>query len=348
MNIYNKIIREMNDLSGVHLHYTGSIFGVGCSVFDEESIDDIREFKGKPKSTGFVVLIPEFEWLKKYKINVPSEMMRIFQQYWPGNLTVILPDTENSFGKVAEDGNVAFRVPQDELLRDFIKQTGSPIISTSVNLSGRHSETDLKTIENKFGIWFDFAIVPKNISWSRGVPSTIMKFDKELELIRESTIKFSQIKRSFKTSRILFVCTANICRSPMADCYLKKLVAENGLNFDVKSAGFLESNHPISENSRLTLQENGIDASAHVSTKMNEEVIYGSWLILTMTESHKNGVIDRYPNAALKTYTISEFSGLKKDIGDPYGMGMKEYRETYKLIKQRCDLIFDKLTKEEE
>ena len=338
----------MKDLSSVHLHYTGSMFGVGCSVFNEESIKDIRKLKGKNESTGFVVLIPEFKWLEKYKVNVPAVMVKIFQQYWPGNLTVILPDTENSFGYVAVDGNVAFRVPQDELLKDFIKQMGSPIISTSVNLNGSHPETDLKTIENKFGSWFDFAVIPKSISWARGVPSTIIKFDKELELIRKSTVKFSQVKRSFRTSRILFVCTANICRSPMADYYFKKLVEKNGLNFDVKSAGFLESNHPISENSRLVLLENGIDASTHVSTKINEEMIYSSWLILTMTESHKLGILDRYPNAKLKTYTISEFSGLKKDVGDPYGMGLNEYRETYELIKHRCDLIFERLTKEEE
>ena len=345
MKIYNKITKNLKNLSGVHLHYTGNIFGVGCSVFDEGSIKNIRELKGKKDSAGFVVLISDFKWLEKYNINVPPEMVKILQQYWPGNLTVIFPDTENSFRYVAVDGHVAIRVPQDELLRNYIKQTGSPVISTSVNLSGSHPETDFKTIENKFGSWFDFAVVPQSISWAKGVPSTIIKFDKELELIRESSIKFSQIKRSIKTSRILFVCTANICRSPMAEYYFKKLVEENGLNFDVKSAGFLESNQPISENSRLVLLENGIDASAHVSTKINEEVIYGSWLILTMTESHKLGILDKYQNAKLKTFTLSEFSGLKKDIGDPYGMGLKEYRKTYELIKQRCDLIFDKLTK---
>ena len=347
MKTYHKISKKMKNHNGVHLHYTGSMFGIGCSAFNENDVRKIRELKERNDSTGFIVLIPQSEWLHKFDIHVPKNLEKLLQQYWPGDLTVIFSTTENSFNHISVDGSVAFRIPQDEFLRDYILHSGSPIVSTSINISGERPENDLKTIENKFGYWFDFAVIPRDVTWVAGKPSTLIKYNQEIELIREGTIPFSQIKRSFEKPRILFVCTANICRSPMADYYMKKLIEKNNLSYDVRSAGFLDSDYQISENSRLTLLENGIDASKHISTQLDEEVVYASWLILTMTTIHKKNILERFPNAQGKTYTISEYSGFQQDIGDPFRMGIDEYRKTFNKIKKRCDVIFEKIYKEE-
>ena len=85
MKTYHKISKILNIQSGIHLHYTGSMFGVGCSVFNENDIRRIRDFKGRKDSSGFIVLIPKSEWLQKFDIHVPKEIKKLLQQCWPGN-----------------------------------------------------------------------------------------------------------------------------------------------------------------------------------------------------------------------------------------------------------------------
>ena len=76
---------------------------------------------------------------------------------------------------------------------------------------------------------------------------------------------------------------------------------------------------PISENSKKVLALNGIDASTHVSTLLNEENMRRSWLVLTMTKKHKKKILQLYPDLVSKVYTFSEFAGSHNDIADPIG-----------------------------
>jgi len=124
-------------------------------------------------------------------------------------------------------------------------------------------------------------------------------------------------------------------------------VEKNGLSYRIGSAGFFDSGVMISENSRVVLDENSIDASQHVSTQINEQLIQDSWLVLTMTTQHKLYLLDYFPNSINKVFTLSEFTGYKIDIDDPYGLDVYFYRETFKKIKDRIENLFDKLLKEE-
>jgi protein arginine phosphatase len=336
-------MKKLNN-DAVFLHHTGSMFGVGCSAFNEKALMKINVLKGRHSQKGFIALLPEASWLEKYDILVSSKMGWLLQQYWPGELTVILPDTHNRFGSISVDGQVAFRVPTSKFLRDFIVKFNTPIISTSVNNSGEVAETNLKNIRKEYANWFDSEILPKEIPEINSQPSTIIKEEKgDLSLVREGELKFSEIERSWQTPRILFVCTANICRSPMAHYYLQKIIEENQLRFEVRSAGFLQSDVRISQNSYQTLQENGIDAAAHISTRLNDAVVSSSWLILTMTKTHKLNLIDHFPNAINKTFTLSEYAGYQQDIDDPYGLDIFHYRQTYQKIKKRIDVLVEKL-----
>ena len=95
----------------------------------------------------------------------------------------------------------------------------------------------------------------------------------------------------------------------------------------------------ISENSRLILKENGIDASKHLSTQISQKIIDETWLILTMTENHKKQLLTLSPNAIYKTFTLSEYTGFKGDIADPYKKDLATYRETFEAIKKRIEKI---------
>lgn len=344
MKSYNKWSEKLKKQDAVFLHYTGHMFGIGCSAFDQNSIRRIHSLKQREGNKGFIVLIPDLSCLDKYQVFVPQELRRLLQQYWPGELTMILPDPNEHFKQISISGFVAFRVPTDPFLRQFLNKFGKPIVSTSINISGQNPEVELKKIKENYNDWFDFGVLPKNLRTADAVPSTILKFANEkLVLIREGKINFEEIESSYKIPKILFVCTANICRSPMAEYYLNKKVVSEDLKYEVKSAGFLMGGYQISENSKTVLAENEMNAENHLSTQLDEEVVRTSWLILTMTEKHKNMLVTNFPNAVNKTFTISEYAGFNQDIDDPYGQDIEHYRETFKKIKTRIDLIWEKL-----
>ncbi len=329
----------------IFLHYTGEMFGIGCSVYNEKAIKKILLLKKRKKNKPFIVLIPDINWLNNYGVKLEKQIRRLLEQYWPGALSVILQSSYKQFSLVTQNNKVAFRIPTDKLLREFIVEFSQPIISTSINIAGNEAKHNFGNILKDHESWFDFGIVPKNVKQASGKPSTLIDAsDSNIRLIREGKISFNLIKRSYKQPQILFVCTANICRSPIAEYYAKKKFEDN---YHFRSAGFLLGNQKISKYSRLVLQENNIDASKHISTKIDSKILENSWLILTMTKRHKIRLLETYPNIFNKVFTLSEYVGLQEDVEDPYGEDIKEYRRTYLEIIERINLVYDRLDRKE-
>ncbi|MDF2647215.1 MAG: protein-tyrosine-phosphatase-like protein [Paenibacillus sp.] len=107
--------------------------------------------------------------------------------------------------------------------------------------------------------------------------------------------------------RILFVCTGNTCRSPLAEGLLRIRVHQEGLAAEVRSAGVSAvTGDPISRNSASLLQEAGFKESIS-SLAIQESEVNWADLILTMTMSHKRTVIQRFPSAIEKTFTLKEY-----------------------------------------
>lgn len=107
--------------------------------------------------------------------------------------------------------------------------------------------------------------------------------------------------------RILFVCTGNTCRSPLAEGLLRIRVHQEGLAAEVRSAGVSAvTGGPISRNSASLLQEAGFKDSIS-SLAIQESEVNWADLILTMTMGHKRTVIQRFPSAIEKTFTLKEY-----------------------------------------
>ncbi|MEK5521296.1 low molecular weight phosphatase family protein [Heyndrickxia sporothermodurans] len=142
---------------------------------------------------------------------------------------------------------------------------------------------------------------------------------------------------------ILFVCTGNTCRSPMAEAILKNKKLQN---ISVKSAGiFAVDGHNASQQAMVVLEENNIEHS-HTSKMLTEEDIQWATLILTMTESHKSSIIESYPFAKEKTFTLKEFvngKGDNIDVGDPFGGSVEMYRTTFLELSDLIEKAIEKI-----
>jgi protein-tyrosine-phosphatase len=107
--------------------------------------------------------------------------------------------------------------------------------------------------------------------------------------------------------RILFVCTGNTCRSPMAEGLFRLMAQREGLDVDVRSAGVSAGDgYPISTHSQNILRKRGMEESLS-SKSLSRDMLDWADLVLTMTSSHKRLVLGRYPVAVDKTFTLREF-----------------------------------------
>lgn len=137
---------------------------------------------------------------------------------------------------------------------------------------------------------------------------------------------------------ILFVCTGNTCRSPMAEAILKYLSKKNNLDLNAKSAGiFARENGPIAINSIEVMRDFDIDISNYTSNSIDNLDFNDIDIILTMGKSHKEILIDRYPYLRKKIFLLNDYAfGIEEDIRDPFGGDLREYKsvldEIYKAI----------------
>ncbi|NOJ70627.1 low molecular weight protein arginine phosphatase [Paenibacillus alvei] len=109
--------------------------------------------------------------------------------------------------------------------------------------------------------------------------------------------------------RILFVCTGNTCRSPIAEAMLKHMAEERGLEMHVQSAGVAAwDGTPMSQHAAAVLEEQDIGNHHEFrSAVLDEKRVQWADLILTLTTSHKRYVLQQFPSAHNKTFALKEY-----------------------------------------
>ena len=145
---------------------------------------------------------------------------------------------------------------------------------------------------------------------------------------------------------ILFVCTGNTCRSPMAEALMKELAKERGLKIDVKSAGlYALDGQEASKEAIEVMKEEKIDISNHRANLLYRNLVEEAHLILTMSKSHKEQLLSKYGFLKGKIFTLKEYAYSKEeDIEDPFGRGIEAYREAKEEIKEAIKKVVDKLS----
>lgn len=136
---------------------------------------------------------------------------------------------------------------------------------------------------------------------------------------------------------VLFVCTGNTCRSPLAKVLLERMVSEKGIeNVNVDSCGLSAyPGCPASENSAMIAPEFGCSLNFHVAKQFDDSL--GDWadVIITMSGSHKAVIDGFFEKYADKTYVLGE------GISDPYGGDLEEYRVCAGQIESELKKLVD-------
>ena len=159
--------------------------------------------------------------------------------------------------------------------------------------------------------------------------------------------------RAFPTSsatinamRILFVCSGNTCRSPLAEAIAKRLVTSAGrTDIEVSSAGTQAwEGSPASDGSLLVGMERGLDLSPHRSRLLTSDMVSGSDLVLVMAPSHMSRVKELDP--AANVHLLAGFAsgeGGSHAVQDPFGGDLAAYRETADDLERELTGLLERI-----
>lgn len=143
--------------------------------------------------------------------------------------------------------------------------------------------------------------------------------------------------------RLLFVCTANICRSPMAEELSRLYADQRGWWVESRSAGtHAREGDPAAPNSERAIRELGGDLSAHRSQPVTDELVDWADRILVMELRHAQNVRSAFPAADAKLQMLGTFGGIM-EIADPYGSWIFRFRSSRDEIRRCVEGLLDRM-----
>lgn len=342
---YDAQVARARDLlrgGGLVVLPTETVYGAAGLLTHEEARRRLEALRGGAPGMPFTIHLARADDARNYLGDVGEYGRRLMRKLWPGPVGLIFevpPERRrevSSYLRLEEsaiyDGStVTLRYPDHIVTNDVIGEVDGPVVMTVAGTQSGGPSFSAERMAEELGDRIDLIFDVGPTKYSK--PSTILKIGAgRYEIVRPGVYDERIIERLLRTT-ILFVCSGNTCRSPMAEAITRRILSEKLAvpepELEKKGVSVVSAGSFAMPGSRATPQaveavrDLGADLSHHRSRPLTVELIHQADMIFTMARSHAMAVAALVPSASDKVATLDP----RGDIDDPIGSDVTVYQD---------------------
>ncbi|MDO4587677.1 MAG: L-threonylcarbamoyladenylate synthase [Planctomycetia bacterium] len=331
---------------------TETVYGLGALASQPQAVERLISSKGRKTGHALPIAISGLDVLTEYVPALDSLSERLARRCWPGPITLVLDGTSESSRlrelstfvqkAIMPNKTVGIRVPKHSVFLDILKQLNEPIVLTSANLTGEKPATSAEMVADSLGDLADLMLDDGTAQYK--TPSTVVEMiNNKVNILREGAISKENIKR-LTAKIILFVCTGNTCRSPMAELLCSHILAEHlhcSLD-ELEDNGYLVMSAGVattaaiqaSQGAKEAMKSFGLSLDEHESQPLCDFLIQFADLIYVMGRAHRSAILSKWPEVDSRLFILRPDN---VDVSDPLGCDVDVYMQCADQIKKAIE-----------
>jgi protein-tyrosine phosphatase len=337
---------------------TETVYGLAASALHRDAVRRLAEVKGRHANQPFTLALKSAEDALDYVPRLSPVAQRLARRCWPGPLTLVVDDNhpESLLRQLSADvrqmispeGCVGLRVPAHDLVLSVLRLTVGPLALTSANRTGEGDTVTADEVVQSLGDSVDLVLNDGRSKF--GQPSSVVRVRQNTVRMLRTGVISERSLRQLASYMLVFVCTGNTCRSPMAEVMMRRRIADRlGCGLEaledrgvlVHSAGIAAmTGGRASPEAVEVMREMGLDLRDHESQPLSDRIVRFADLVLTMTRGHLDGILAHWPAVAPRAALLSRDGG---DISDPIGGPPEMYRRCAQQIDRQLELWLDEI-----
>ncbi len=330
---------------GLVIFPTETVYGVGAGVMHESALKRLRQVKNRPDDKPFTVHIGHPKDVEKYADPQASPLLRrLVRRTMPGPVTIVtevddptIHDRLQKLGLPADaehrlyhEKMVGLRCPDHAVAATLLSAVNQPVVASSANPAGQTPPTQALQAAACLGDQVDLILDAGPTRYAQA--STIITLrDRHASGVRGGFLDERYLKKLMQLT-ILFVCSGNTCRSPMAQSIARHELKKLKADFHILSAGTSAwEGSPMTDEAVQAMKEIGVEPHRHRSQGLTAQLIRQADAIYCMSDFHMQAVHRLAPDAADRARLLDPDGS---PVDDPIGAGLETYVKCAKRLRE--------------